>query len=54
VAVPTGHTLAIARVLEHADWVACANVRGGASFAVADAYVAWRDVLELEVERLLS
>jgi predicted phosphoribosyltransferase len=55
VAVPTGHAHAVNIVGEVADLVVCANVRGGAPFAVADAYHRWCDVpeaqAELELER---
>jgi predicted phosphoribosyltransferase len=54
VAVPTAHERALQRLEHEADWIACLNVRAGASFAVADAYLRWYDVPELEVERLLE
>ena len=52
VAVPTGSPGRLKRVAEVADAVYCANVRGGWSFAVADAYLRWSDVDEDEAVRL--
>jgi predicted phosphoribosyltransferase len=54
VATPTGHAESAARVAAVADAVLCANLRSGPSFAVADAYRAWSDVSDDEVERLLA
>ncbi len=48
IAVPTGHDRSVAELASRVDDVYCPNVRGGLSFAVADAYEAWRDVLESE------
>ena len=53
VAVPTGHESSIVRIASGVDTLFCANVRGGFSFAVADAYVNWSDVSEEEVASLL-
>ena len=53
VAVPTGHLEALQRLAPAADRLFCANVRRGASFAVAEAYLAWTDVAEDEALRLL-
>ena len=52
-AVPTGHDRSVALVAALADLVVCANIRGGAQFAVADAYQEWRDLTEDEVASLL-
>jgi putative phosphoribosyl transferase len=54
VAVPTGHETALERIAELADEVYCANIRGGRSFAVADAYDEWRDVTDGEVLAILQ
>jgi predicted phosphoribosyltransferase len=49
VAVPTGHGRSLSDLAPEVDALYCANVRHGLSFAVADAYQAWRDVAEEEV-----
>ena len=49
IAVPTGHAEALNRLAELVDGIYCANLRGGFSFAVADAYEHWTDVSEKEV-----
>ena len=54
VAVPTAHDRPVAAIRKLADAVVCANVRGGWSFAVADAYETWSDVGEDEVAALLG
>jgi putative phosphoribosyl transferase len=54
VAVPTAHKSALDVISKLADSVYCANVRAGASFAVADAYVEWRDLTDDEIGALLS
>jgi predicted phosphoribosyltransferase len=54
VAVPTGHTGAIERIVPSVDLLVCANVRGGVPFAVADAYRNWRDVAEASAELQLE
>jgi len=54
VAVPTGHESSIVRIASEVDTLYCANIRGGFSFAVADAYVEWSDVSEGEVASLLA
>jgi len=46
VAVPTASAMAVDRVAPAAETVYCANIRGGASFAVASAYKRWADVDE--------
>jgi len=53
VAVPTGHDSALPPVAAEADTIYCANIRGGLSFAVADAYQNWTDVNENEAEKIL-
>lgn len=62
VVVPTGHAGAIERLLQPrdesahdpVDLIVCANVREGAQFAVADAYVRWQDVPEAQAELVLE
>lgn len=54
VVVPTGHAGSVAAIAELADETWCANVRGGFSFAVADAYERWRDVSDQEIMGLLK
>jgi len=54
VAVPTGHESSIVRISSEVDTLYCANIRGGFSFAVADAYMRWSDVREVEVATLLA
>jgi len=54
VAVPTAPLSTIERVRPEADEIFCPNIREGAFFAVADAYVKWRDLDESEVIRLLA
>jgi predicted phosphoribosyltransferase len=51
VAVPTGSASAVRRVAAEVDRLYCANIRGGWSFAVADAYERWTDVSEEEALR---
>ena len=46
VAVPTGHEEAVDRMASEVDAIYCPNIRGGWSFAVADAYDSWHDVDE--------
>lgn len=53
VAVPTGHENAIVRIASEVGTIYCANIRGGSSFAVADAYTKWSDVGEVEAASLL-
>ena len=53
VAVPTGSLSAVRRVSELAEEVVCLNIRGGSSFAVADAYREWYDLTEEEALRML-
>jgi predicted phosphoribosyltransferase len=54
VAVPTAHTKAAEKIRVHVPELYCANLRGGWSFAVADAYQDWYDVDDAEVSRLLE
>lgn len=53
VAVPTGSIRSARELASRVDDVFCANVRTGASFAVAEAYEHWRDVPEAEAVALL-
>ncbi len=48
VAVPTGHASSLPRMASEIEALYCANIRGGFSFAVADAYEEWTDVTEEE------
>ena len=52
VAVPTGSLSAVRRVADLVDDLVCLNLRGGASFAVADAYEEWFDLPEEEAVRM--
>lgn len=52
-AAPTGHDEAVRKLAAIADDVACANVRAGVPFAVADAYERWHDVPEVDLDELL-
>jgi len=54
VAVPTGHASSLPRMAQEAEALYCANIRGGFSFAVADAYEQWTDVTEEEARALYS
>jgi putative phosphoribosyl transferase len=54
VAVPTGHAGSVEAIAEIADETWCANVRGGLSFAVADAYEHWYDVSDGEIAEFLD
>lgn len=54
VAVPTAHFQALQRVAPHVDELYCANIRVGWGFAVADAYMNWRDVTDEEVSTILN
>ena len=53
IAAPTASTNAIETLKEEADYIICPNIRGGATFAVADAYREWCDLTEEEVIELL-
>lgn len=54
VAVPTASLRTARDIAEIADALYCANVRSGWSFAVADAYLEWRDLGEGEVRGMLT
>ena len=54
IAVPTGSAHSVEHLAAIADEVCCANLRRGASFAVADAYERWYDLSEDEVAAILS
>jgi predicted phosphoribosyltransferase len=53
IAIPTAPRATAESLAELADAIYCANLRSGASFAVADAYVHWSDVSEREAVELL-
>jgi predicted phosphoribosyltransferase len=53
VATPTGHLVAVQGISTIADTVYCLNIRGGVSFAVAEAYRHWYDVPEIEAAQVL-
>ncbi|MHC1628340.1 MAG: phosphoribosyltransferase [Candidatus Nezhaarchaeales archaeon] len=44
IAVPTGCLESLLRLSDKADLIICLNVRSGPWFAVADAYVEWKDL----------
>ncbi|MEE4276538.1 MAG: phosphoribosyltransferase family protein [Thermoleophilia bacterium] len=54
VAVPTAHAVAAREVAESVADLYCPNLRGGRSFAVADAYATWSDVGEDTVAAILA
>jgi len=54
VAVPTALDRTAQALLPLVDLLVCANLRGGLSFAVAEAYETWYDVEEAEVLALLE
>lgn len=54
IAVPTGHERSVAELEASVDDLYCPNVRGGPTFAVADAYENWRDVFESEAIGLVE
>jgi putative phosphoribosyl transferase len=54
VAVPTGSERTVWELLPLVDELYCLNVRGGFSFAVADAYENWYDLTEDEVLSVLA
>lgn len=54
VVVPTAHERAARALVPDLDALYCANLRGGSSFAVADAYENWYDVRDEEVISLLE
>jgi len=53
IAVPTGHLESVRQLAGEVDRLVCPNIRGGFSYAVADAYRHWHDVSEEEVEEIL-
>lgn len=44
IAVPTGCLESLLKLSEHVDLIVCLNIRSGPWFAVADAYVEWKDL----------
>jgi putative phosphoribosyl transferase len=54
VAVPTGSERTVQDLLPIVDELVCLNVRGGWSFAVADAYENWYDLDEEEVLEIMA
>jgi putative phosphoribosyl transferase len=54
VAVPTASDRTAQAILALVDLLVCPNIRGGLSFAVADAYENWYDVEDQEVLDLLA
>ena len=51
--MPTGSERTVWDLLPLVDELYCLNVRGGFSFAVADAYENWYDLTEEEVKAYL-
>lgn len=54
VAVPTAQAESAARIAPLVEVLYCPNLRTGTSFAVADAYQEWSDVVEESVVALLT
>ena len=54
VAVPTASPDSLNRLSAEVEAIYCPNIRGGWTFAVADAYQEWRDVNEEEVLRIME
>ena len=54
VAVPTGSRRTVQDLLPEVDELVCLNIRGGWSFAVADAYENWYDLIEEEVLEIMA
>lgn len=54
IAVPTAHLENIEELIPKVNEIYCANLRGGWSFAVADAYEYWTNVSEDEVIEILK
>lgn len=54
VAVPTASSTAIELLADSVDELICLNIRLGSMFAVADAYLNWRDVTDQEVIEFMS
>jgi len=53
-AVPTAHDSSLYIFGDQIDAIYCANLRGGYSFAVAEAYEHWTDVTEEEVMEIIQ
>ena len=53
VAVPTAPARSLEAMRKLADEIVWADIRSGASFAVAEAYEEWRDLSDYEVEAML-
>jgi putative phosphoribosyl transferase len=54
VAVPTASERTVWDLLPEVDELYCLNIRGGSSFAVADAYRNWYDLTEEEVLEIMA
>jgi len=54
VAVPTASMTAVELLADEVDQLICPNIRGGPTFAVADAYLEWHDLSDEEVMDYLS
>jgi putative phosphoribosyl transferase len=54
VAVPTGSSDTVDKIIQEADRIVCLNVRESYPFAVAEAYRLWYDLNEEEVLKLLN
>lgn len=54
VAVPTGSSDTVDKVIQEVDCIVCLNVRESYPFAVAEAYRLWYDLNEEEVLKLLN
>jgi putative phosphoribosyl transferase len=54
VAIPTASLMAVELLLPEVDKLVCLNIRSGAVFAVADAYVNWYDLSDEEVVETLE
>jgi putative phosphoribosyl transferase len=54
IAAPTGHRQALEQLDKEVDVVYCPNVRGGHTFAVANAYENWYDVDEKEAIEIIE
>ncbi|MFP3868576.1 MAG: phosphoribosyltransferase [Desulfobacteraceae bacterium] len=54
VAVPTGFQKTVRFIEPEVDEVVCLNIRGGISFAVAEAYQNWYDLTDAEVLAILQ
>lgn len=53
-AAPTAHEMTVEKVIGQVDELHCPNIRGGFSFAVADAYKEWYDLSDGEVLDILK